>query len=139
MPFETLKVDRSFIADMDVAPGATSLVAAIIAMAHSLGLGVVAEGVETLEQLVQLRRLGCDQFQGYLVGWPASATDAEELLRRDAPVIGVPEHGAISLADLEVEVMRVVSQAFSDRVDVARTTRSLLAELRRLAGVTESA
>jgi diguanylate cyclase (GGDEF)-like protein/PAS domain S-box-containing protein len=139
MPFETLKVDRSFIADMDVAPGGTSLVAAIIAMAHSLGLGVVAEGVETLEQLAQLRRLGCDQFQGYLVGWPAPATEAEELLRRDAPVIGLPEPGAMSTARLEFEVMRVVSQAFSDRVDVARTTRSLLAELRRLAGVSESA
>jgi hypothetical protein len=54
-------------------------------------------------------------------------------------VIGLPEPGAMSTARLEFEVMRVVSQAFSDRVDVARTTRSLLAELRRLAGVSESA
>jgi hypothetical protein len=106
-------------------------------MSHSLGLAVVAEGVETYEHLSQLRRLGCDQFQGYLVGYPAPPQEAEALLAAGpSPVVAVPETMPASLADLEVEVMRVVSQALADRVDVARTTRSLLAELRRLAGVT---
>ena len=136
MPFETLKIDRSFIADIDTVPGGTSLVAAMIAMSHSLGLGVVAEGVETMEQLNQLRRLGCDHFQGFLVGWPGPASEAHDLLAGSA-AIEVPGGDGVSTAEIEVEVMRIVSQAFSDRLDVARTTRSLMAELRRLAGLNQ--
>ncbi|HWW53418.1 MAG TPA: EAL domain-containing protein, partial [Acidimicrobiales bacterium] len=136
MPFETLKIDRSFIADIDTVPGGTSLVAAMIAMSHSLGLGVVAEGVETMEQLNQLRRLGCDHFQGFLVGWPGPASEAHDLLAGSA-AIQLPGGDGLSTADIEVEVMRIVSQAFSDRLDVARTTRSLMAELRRLAGLNQ--
>jgi len=135
MPVETMKIDRSFIADIDTAPGGTALVAAMIAMAHALGLCVVAEGVETPEKLRQLRRLGCDQFQGYLMGWPAPADATTELLQHHRPVIELADPATMSMADLEAEVMRVVSQAFTDRFDRERAARSLLAELRRLAGI----
>jgi diguanylate cyclase (GGDEF)-like protein/PAS domain S-box-containing protein len=135
MPVETMKIDRSFIADIDTAPGGTALVAAMIAMAHALGLRVVAEGVETDDKLQQLRRLGCDQFQGYLVGWPAPADAATALLDEHGPVVEPADETPMSTADLEAEVMRVVSQAFTDRLDVERAARSLLAELRRLASV----
>jgi EAL domain-containing protein (putative c-di-GMP-specific phosphodiesterase class I) len=139
IPVETLKIDRSFIADMGEVPGGTSLVAAIIAMAHSLGLGVIAEGVEQPQMLQELRRLGCDQFQGYLVARPAAAADIEPFLAAGRePAIVLPASYGLSVADLEAEVVRVVSQAFTDRVDVARTTRSLMAELRRLAGIDDA-
>jgi diguanylate cyclase (GGDEF)-like protein len=64
-PIDKLKIDRSFIHDMTTNSDAASIVKAIISLAHSLRLKVVAEGVETSEQLVQLRELGCDQFQGF--------------------------------------------------------------------------
>jgi EAL domain-containing protein (putative c-di-GMP-specific phosphodiesterase class I) len=65
-PIDKLKIDRSFIQDMTTNSDAASIVKAIISLAHSLRLKVVAEGVETSEQLAQLRELGCDQFQGFL-------------------------------------------------------------------------
>jgi diguanylate cyclase (GGDEF)-like protein/PAS domain S-box-containing protein len=137
MPVETLKIDQSFINDIDVTPGGTSLVAAIIAMSHSLGLAVVAEGVETAHQLGLLRRLGCDQLQGYLVARPSPAAEFDRLLVDRAGLASIPDAGAEhqAFADIEVELMRVVSQALSDRVDIERTTRSLLAELKRIAGL----
>jgi len=69
-PIDTLKIDRSFIQDLTVNKEGVSIVKAIIAMAHSLNFQVVAEGVETNEQLDQLKRLGCDLIQGYLFGKP---------------------------------------------------------------------
>jgi diguanylate cyclase (GGDEF)-like protein len=64
-PIDKLKIDRSFINEMTTNSDAAAIVKAIISLAHSLRLKVVAEGVETAEQLHQLRELGCDQFQGF--------------------------------------------------------------------------
>jgi diguanylate cyclase (GGDEF)-like protein len=64
-PIDKLKIDRSFIHDLTRNPDSSSIVKAIISLAHSLRLKVVAEGVETAQQLEQLRELGCDQFQGF--------------------------------------------------------------------------
>jgi EAL domain-containing protein (putative c-di-GMP-specific phosphodiesterase class I) len=64
-PIDKLKIDRSFIRDLTTHADAASIVKAIISLGHSLQLKVVAEGVETAEQLDQLRELGCDQFQGF--------------------------------------------------------------------------
>lgn len=75
LPFDTLKIDRSFIQDIDAQrPDSETLVAAIIAMAKALGMHVVAEGVETTHQFNSLARLGCDTAQGYLFS-PALADD----------------------------------------------------------------
>ena len=70
LPVDTLKIDRSFISGMTTTPGGQSLVAAIITLAHSLSLRVVAEGVETGEQSRLLQMLECDEVQGYLFGRP---------------------------------------------------------------------
>jgi diguanylate cyclase (GGDEF)-like protein len=70
LPVDTLKIDRSFISGMTTTPGGQSLIAAIITLAHSLSLRVVAEGVETGEQSRLLQMLECDEVQGYLFGRP---------------------------------------------------------------------
>jgi diguanylate cyclase (GGDEF)-like protein len=70
LPVDTLKIDRSFVVQMISAAGGQTLVSVIINLAHALKLNTVAEGVETEEQLRQLRLLGCDEMQGYLFGKP---------------------------------------------------------------------
>lgn len=69
-PFDTLKIDRSFINDITVSSAGRELIKATVTMAHSLNLNVVAEGVETDEQLTFLKFLGCDNAQGYLMSKP---------------------------------------------------------------------
>jgi diguanylate cyclase (GGDEF)-like protein/PAS domain S-box-containing protein len=71
LPVDTLKIDRSFVQDMAAGQQGTILVSAIINLAHSLKLNVVAEGVETAEQSALLRSMHCDELQGYLYGRPA--------------------------------------------------------------------
>jgi len=70
MPVDTLKIDRSFISPMSDSVGACELVKAIISMAHVLNLEVIAEGVETDEQLSLLHGYDCDIAQGYLYSPP---------------------------------------------------------------------
>ena len=80
LPVGTLKIDRSFVKDMLKDPVATSIVQAIIGLAHSLRLEVVAEGVETEEQANMLRLLRCDLMQGYLCSKPLPTAELEKLL-----------------------------------------------------------
>ena len=67
-----IKIDRSFIAGIETSEEQQKLTASMIAMAHALGIGTLAEGVETEAARAVLRRLGCDQFQGFLVAQPMS-------------------------------------------------------------------
>jgi diguanylate cyclase (GGDEF)-like protein/PAS domain S-box-containing protein len=80
-PVDRLKIDRSFLRDIKHQEDESPLVAAMIALAHRLGLQVTAEGVETQEQLAFLRRSGCDLVQGYLFSPPVPPDHFEELLR----------------------------------------------------------
>jgi diguanylate cyclase (GGDEF)-like protein/PAS domain S-box-containing protein len=79
-PVDRLKIDRSFLRDIKHEEDESPLVAAMIALAHRLGLQVTAEGVETADQLAFLRRHRCDLFQGYLFSPPISPDRFEELL-----------------------------------------------------------
>ena len=70
MDLDVLKIDRSFVRDLDGSRDAQAIVAAIIAMARSFGLKTVAEGVESHAQAQALRRLRCDEYQGFLFSQP---------------------------------------------------------------------
>jgi EAL domain-containing protein (putative c-di-GMP-specific phosphodiesterase class I) len=80
LPIDVLKIDRSFVRHVDVNPVDASIVNAIVAMAHSLGLRVVAEGVETAAQLRVLAESGCDVAQGFLFARPVPAAACKALL-----------------------------------------------------------
>nr|AAF33827.1 hypothetical protein [Xanthomonas oryzae pv. oryzae] len=73
LPAHELKIDRSFVQAMDSSAEDIAIVAAVVALAHTMRLQVVAEGVETIAQRNTLERLGCDQLQGYLLGRPMDA------------------------------------------------------------------
>jgi diguanylate cyclase (GGDEF)-like protein len=83
LPVDTLKIDRSFVVRMRDAGYPRNIVAMIVSLAHTLGLKVIAEGVEEDEQADMLRQLGCDQIQGYLVSRPLPADQIEALLARN--------------------------------------------------------
>ena len=76
-PARVVKIDRAFVDGLPDDGDDLAITRAVIAMAHSLELTVVAEGVETQAQLQVLRQLGCDQVQGYLLGRPMPASDLD--------------------------------------------------------------
>lgn len=80
LPLDSLKIDRSFVQDLATSDDNAAICAAIIAMGHELKLKVIAEGVETQEQLDFLRAHKCDQAQGYLIGRPVPAEEFQNLL-----------------------------------------------------------
>jgi EAL domain-containing protein (putative c-di-GMP-specific phosphodiesterase class I) len=82
LPMDTLKVDRSFVVGMAQSSESRTIVSTIISLAHSLGLKVVAEGVETEEQLNLLRQLKCDGMQGFLLSRPVASAEIASFLGR---------------------------------------------------------
>jgi diguanylate cyclase (GGDEF)-like protein/PAS domain S-box-containing protein len=80
LPFDTLKVDRNFIGPEAGDGRASVILQAIIGMGHALGLAIVAEGIETQEQVDRLGQLGCDYGQGYLIGKPLTAKQVSDAL-----------------------------------------------------------
>ena len=81
LPIDALKVDRSFIGGLGIDSEDHAIAEAVVTLAHTLGLGAVAEGVETAGQLSELRTLGCDSAQGFLFSHPVAAAEVEALLR----------------------------------------------------------
>ncbi|HVW32036.1 MAG TPA: EAL domain-containing protein [Acidimicrobiia bacterium] len=85
LPVDELKIDRSFIATLGVDGPSMAIVGSLVAMAHGLGLRVVAEGIETGDQLAELRRLGCDVGQGFLLSRPSRPETLRGLLSGFVP------------------------------------------------------
>jgi EAL domain-containing protein (putative c-di-GMP-specific phosphodiesterase class I) len=92
LPVTSVKIDQSFISDLDSDTGDCEIASAIIGLAHTMGLSVTAEGVETLAQYEILQTMGGDQAQGYLLGRPASA----EALTAELAVATNARAGALS-------------------------------------------
>jgi EAL domain-containing protein (putative c-di-GMP-specific phosphodiesterase class I) len=85
LPIHTLKIDRSFVGDIDKGDGNAAIARAVIMLAHNLDMKVVAEGVETREQLQVLEEEGCDLAQGFLYSPPLPEVECEAFLRRNRP------------------------------------------------------
>jgi diguanylate cyclase (GGDEF)-like protein len=132
-PLDQLKLDRSFVAELDRDPRSAKIVAATIEMGRALGMTVVAEGVETPEQLAVLQRLGCDFVQGFLCARPEPAAAIFQRVRdayqRDSEVADrrTPAHPR-----LQTSLPRLAAQA-PDATDAAESHH--LRTLGRMAGL----
>lgn len=87
-PVDTLKVDRSFVCRLDTADGNIAIVQAIVTLAQTMGMDVVAEGIETIEQQRHLQTLGCEYGQGYLFCKPVNSEIASEMLADNNHILG---------------------------------------------------
>lgn len=128
-PISELKVDKSFVAGIEGPTSSAPLVTAIIALAHGVGLEVVAEGVENEEQYEFLRGQGCERAQGYHLGRPVPAEEFETLLvdhRRMAP--------SVLLLPAAEEVPNLLQGRSNDIGEMDATVRRLLHELETLTG-----
>jgi hypothetical protein len=110
-PFDTLKVDRSFVAGIETSDEDRAIVLATLGMSRALGLRTVAEGVETEAQLQLLASFDCDEAQGYLLGRPEPSTTIDALLQRAFPA-------ALQLPVNPIESARLLGT-------IAETTREL--------------
>lgn len=86
-PFDTLKIDKYFVSDLEIDPKSQAIVRSVVTLAHDLGMEVAAEGVETSEQADWLRGLGCDRLQGYAVGKPLPAASIKGFIRSSESLI----------------------------------------------------
>ena len=105
-PVDYLKIDQSFTREMLTEPKVAAIVHSVLALGHSLGFKVIAEGVETEAQLAYLRRHGCDEMQGYFFSRPLVPDDFAELLRQErclAPRLDDPARGRQTLLLLDDE------------------------------------
>ncbi len=95
-PLDALKVDRAFVRDLATSPDDAAIALAIISLAHSLKLKVVAEGVETTEQLDMLTFSGCDEIQGFYFSRPVEPQACERMIRQGLALAwqAAPDHEA---------------------------------------------
>ncbi|MBL8334273.1 MAG: EAL domain-containing protein [Rubrivivax sp.] len=105
LPIDELKIDRSFVTRLDDGPSAAAVVRSIVLLGQSLGKQVVAEGIETEEQLRQLRELGCRTGQGFLLAVPGRAEDVSSVLSAPLAALGgaapgVPSRAAVVASTL---------------------------------------
>jgi diguanylate cyclase (GGDEF)-like protein/PAS domain S-box-containing protein len=124
-PLNELKIDKSFVDGLGRDFEATAIVAAVMGMAHALGLRVVAEGVETADQVVRLRTLGCDEAQGFFYArpGPVAAIDARLVDEARSHVGATKERPGKHAADAHIGKILVVD----DADDVRQLARSSLA------------
>jgi len=108
LPISELKIDRTFVRDLGITPQSSAVVSAIIALARSLGLRVIAEGVENLRQMEVLHRLGCGLMQGFLFSKALPPDDLEAWLQQTVLPRKAPWIGAVS--DIDASAPRVLGR-----------------------------
>ena len=136
LPVSQLKIDRSFIEEIDTHGNRAPVLAAIVAMARAVGLEVVAEGVETVDQFRALSRIGCDYLQGFLFSRPLPASELRELLTFAAPFeASFRDEPLPTINHLDAELMDVIGLAASGQPTLEGLMRPLLSELERLTGM----
>jgi diguanylate cyclase (GGDEF)-like protein len=123
-PLDELKIDKSFVDGIGIDPDSTAIVAAVMGMAHALDLNVVAEGVETADQLSRLRTLGCDEVQGYYFARPSTPDAIDALLA--AGTVGAPGWHKRTPATASTATVRKIL-VVDDALDVRQLLRSSLA------------
>ncbi len=125
-PLDRVKIDRSFVASLCRADRSLAIVRAVIGLAHGLGLPVLAEGVETNEQLRTLLREGCDEMQGYLIGRPGPIEQYADMTgRAERAGSGDPARAAVVRKMLtKSSARRGSSSAPRSRTSKARSHRS---------------
>lgn len=112
LPLDRLKIDRSFITDITSQPNSNAIASMIINLGHTLGLTVLAEGVEHVDQLSLLHRLGCDEFQGYYCSKPIPAKEFAHLCETEGSLIDteyIPKDERVLLVvDDETSVLKSI-------------------------------
>ncbi|MEO6689644.1 MAG: EAL domain-containing protein, partial [Dokdonella sp.] len=99
-PIDKLKIDQCFVREIGVDAGSAGICRAIITLGHQLGMSVLAEGVETEEQVAYLLRNECDQFQGFYFCRPTMASHAFKLLRHCYALGETPQHQALRASSM---------------------------------------
>jgi EAL domain-containing protein (putative c-di-GMP-specific phosphodiesterase class I) len=138
LPVAELKIDRSFVQGIHSPTDEAPLVAAIVAMAHGLDLRVVAEGVETAEQLEFLARAGCDKVQGYLLGRPAPASAIDELITQPILVLRLATATAVlggAGAALDIDIAEALAGVIADAGSTEDVISGLLQLVTRATGL----
>ena len=132
-PLDRLKIDRSFVNNIDHESEGDTIAATVIAMARSLRLGIIAEGVETEDQLLRLRALGCDEIQGYYFSQPCPPEEVVEILKgyRESPPILLDSMTLILLDDdpTMLALLRRISLQAEASLLVLRSSTEVLATL----------
>ena len=116
LPFDRIKIDRSFVARLDGSPTHVAIVRAIVGLCRSLGVGCIAEGVETEEQLAALSHEGCRSVQGYLLGRPVPTHGVADLLARQGGRTATPK--GTDIATLDDISFRTIIEATNDVIIV---------------------
>ncbi len=110
---DELKITQTFVRDITTNPVSATIVSAIVAMAHKLGKRVVAVGVETQGQALQLKHLGCDQLQGYYVSQPSAGEEVARMIEVPTPVtLGLPQatERTLLLVDDEANILSTLQR-----------------------------
>ncbi|MDX1453114.1 MAG: EAL domain-containing protein [Oleiphilaceae bacterium] len=119
LPMDLLKIDRSFVTDITTDADSLVIASMIVSLGHDLGLKVLAEGIETEEQLALLRRLGCDEFQGYLGSPPVKADDFAALIEAGKPLVAphviTQQQRTLLLVDDEPGVLKALHRSVRPR------------------------